>query len=355
MSADSGQAFFMLNAVSMAKGGGSDVGEVLRIATQIKPGNDDSVYSAFMPFADKIHSLAESIDPSIDPVGARENYFHASTYYRSASYYLVANPDDPRLITIWDKATADFNKAIALLKPPGKPFIARAKNSSIGPYDVPAYFFKADASYDKPLPTVVIITGYDASQQDEYHAQCIEVLRRGFNCVTLEGPGQPAPRRYQGLPFIPDYWTALNPVIDTIVTRKDVDASKIILLAESFGGTLGAIAASREPRLAGLICLDGLPSLQKVIASRLGPLHGLFESGNKTAFDDAVYGGLINNASQSLSNRYYFQQSLYTFKTNSPFEWFTQLGKISMTLEIVKGVGHRPVYVAKGQVSAQLQ
>ena len=351
MSADPGQAFFMLNTVSLAKGGGSDVGEVFRIATQIQPGNEDSVYSAFMPFADKIHTLAESIDPRIDPVGARENYFHASTYYRSASYYLVANPDDPRLNTTWDKAIADFNKAVALLQPPGEPFTVRAKNSSIGLYDVPAYFFKADASCDKPLPTIVIITGYDASQQDEYHAQCIEGLRRGFNCVTLEGPGQPSPRRYQGLPFIPDYWTALIPVIDNIVTRKDVDISKIILLGESFGGTLGAIAASHEPRLAGLICLDGLASLQKVIASRIDPLLDLFESGNKTAFDQAVYEGLINNASQPLSSRYYFQQSLYTFKTKSPFDWFTQLGKISMTIETVQGVGQRPVYVAKGQVS----
>lgn len=231
LSADAAQSFFFTDLLSTAEGGGADTSELLRIATKVIPGDESSVYPAFYPFAEEIHAMAESTDASIDPVGAREFYFHASTYYRSAAYLLIANVSDPRLVSIWKQQIAAFDKAIALLRPvPGESFTVRAENSSVGPYDVPAYFYKANASSEMRLPTVIAITGYDGSQQELLHAECIHALRRGMNCVTLEGPGQPTLRRFQGLPFIPDWWTAVTPVLDYVLNRTDVDPSKVYYL-----------------------------------------------------------------------------------------------------------------------------
>lgn len=205
LSPDPTVAFNLENSLSLANNGGANSGEVLRIATQINSTDEESIYTAYYPVAEGINALAESIDPAIDPVGARENYFHAASYYRGAAFFLIGDQSDPRLISLWDQQLTAFNKAVALLKPaPGEPFTVRAISSSIGPYDVPGYFYKASACNAMKLPTVLVVTGYGGSQQESYHSSCVPLISRGINCVTYEGPGQPTPRRYQHIGFVPD-------------------------------------------------------------------------------------------------------------------------------------------------------
>lgn len=86
--------------LALANGGGANTAEVLRVATQIAPGDEESIHDAFYAMAESIHQLADSIDPAVDPAGARENYFHASSYYRAAANYLIGNQEDPRLISL---------------------------------------------------------------------------------------------------------------------------------------------------------------------------------------------------------------------------------------------------------------
>ncbi|KAJ4345935.1 uncharacterized protein N0V89_012071, partial [Didymosphaeria variabile] len=353
LSSDADQAFSLEVILSLSNNHGANTGEVLRIATQISPSNsEEATYQAYYPMAQAVDSLAQSIDPRIDPVGARENYFHASTYYRAASNYLVKDPSDPRLISLWDQQISAFDKAIALLKPvPGEKFTVHAANSSIGPYDIPAYFFKAHADHHKKFPTVMVTTGYDGSMQESYHSQCVQILSRGLNCVVYEGPGQPSLLRYQNKTFIPDWWTATTPVVDYIHNRTDVDASKIVLMGISYGGTLAPRAASQEPRIAAVIQLDGLSSMQHDLREQFpAELTELFDNGNQVEFDE-ILTALANNESQPIYNRYFVQQGLYAFGTKSPYEWFTRLGPIAVTNETVQGVGMRPVYIAKGEVS----
>jgi fermentation-respiration switch protein FrsA (DUF1100 family) len=353
LSSDADQAFSLENILSLSNTHGANTGEVLRIATQIMPANsEEATYKAYYPMAQAIESLAESIDMRIDPVGARENYFHASTYYRAASNYLVKDPSDRRLISLWDQQISAFDKAVGLLKPvPGERFTVHADNSSIGPYDIPAYFFKAHADKHKTVPTFLVTTGYDGSMQEAYHSQCVQILLRGLNCVVYEGPGQPSVVRYQNKTFIPDWWTATTPVIDYVSNRTDVDTSKIVIMGVSFGGTLAPRAASQDPRIAAVIQLDGLSSLQHDLRLQFpAELVALFDNGNQVEFDK-ILTSLISNQSQPIYNRYFIQQGLYAFGTKSPFEWFKRLGPISVTKEVVQGVGSRPVYIAQGEVS----
>lgn len=325
---------------------------MLRVATQILPSNDEeATYNAFYPMAQAINALAESVDPSVDPTAARENYFHAASYYRASLDYLIGNQSDPRLVSVWNQQIAAFDKAVALLKPvPGEKFTVRAQNSSIGPYSIPGYFYKAYADNSTKVPTFIITTGYDGSQQEIYHSQCIPILKRGLNCATMEGPGQPSPRKYQNIGFIPDWWTATTPVVDYVVNRPDVDPEKLVLMGISFGGSLTPRAFSREPRLSALVMLDGLPSLQQKLGKDLpSEVWAAFNASQQTPFNDFMF-SLMDNTSLPLGDRYIFQQGLYAFDTKSPFDWFTRLGEISITPEVVAGAGQRPVYVAKGQV-----
>ena len=83
MSADPEMAFFLQEMLSLAENGGAQTGEILRIATQLVPSDFESTYSAFYAMAQAINAIADRVNISIDPVGAREPYFRAATYYRA--------------------------------------------------------------------------------------------------------------------------------------------------------------------------------------------------------------------------------------------------------------------------------
>jgi hypothetical protein len=201
--ADFELAFYLGEVLSLSDGGGANTGEVLRIATQILPGDFESVYTAFNYMAEHVHSIANGINVTQDPVGAREAYYRAATYYRAADFYLIGDWNDPRNYDLWDKALHCYNKAMALMEPiPGERFKVKAHSPNIGDFEAIGIFYKAKGG-NEAAPTVVIGSGYDGSQEELYHSIAREVLARGLNVVTYEGPGQPTVLREQKFGFIP--------------------------------------------------------------------------------------------------------------------------------------------------------
>jgi hypothetical protein len=76
--------FYVGEVLSLANEGGANTGEVLRAAAQLIPHDFDSVYNAFNYLAEHIDSIAQSTNVTKDPVGAREAFFRAASYYRAA-------------------------------------------------------------------------------------------------------------------------------------------------------------------------------------------------------------------------------------------------------------------------------
>jgi alpha-beta hydrolase superfamily lysophospholipase len=325
---------------------------MLRIATQVVPTDYESVYNAYYYMAEQIFSIAQGVNATIDPVGAREAYFRAATYYRGADFFLHGNQSDPRIYSLWDQQLTSFNKAMALQSIPGERFTVKAPNSSIGAFESIGIFFKASTS-NTSAPTILVVNGYDGSQEESYHMACVEILKRGVNCVTFEGPGQPTVRRYQNIGFIPDWWSVTSPVVDYLTTREDVDPSKLALLGISFGGTLAPRAASQDDRFSAVIALDGLYSLQQTLIAQIPPVQEYYSPGNETIFNE-VMNAIRTNASYPTNLRWIIDQGLFAFNTTEPYSWFSRLGEITMGSSIVKTL-KMPVFVAKGQDDTSLQ
>jgi hypothetical protein len=202
LSSDSQFAFYLEEVLSLSNTYGANTGEVLRIATGIVPKDFESTYQAFNTMAEQVYALAEAVDINKDPVGARELYFHAATYYRGADFFLIGNWSDPRVYTLWTQALTAFDKALALIEPvPGERFSVKAYSENVGAYEAIGVFYKARNS-NASTPTILAGSGYDGSQEELYHSLCVEVLKRGVNCVTYEGPGQPTVRREQNIGFV---------------------------------------------------------------------------------------------------------------------------------------------------------
>ena len=345
LSTDSDFSFEILRDLAVAPFGGSDIEEVLIAAGSIRPGDFNSFYNAFNSLANRVHSAAKKIDLHRFPVSARETYFRASTYFRSADFYLHGNPSDPRINSLWAQQQSAFNIALSLMPIPGKRITLKADG-----FDVPAIWYAAAAAGERPKrqrPTIIIGGGYDGGQEELYHQMVASALQRGWNAITYEGPGQATPRRTQNLGFILEWEKVVSPIVDYLHTIPSVDKSAIALVGLSFGGFLAPRAAAFEHRLAAVMALDGLYEFGPLFLQRFPqPLIRIFETGNQTAFDDAV-NKVRADPGTSTSLRWIIDQGTWAFNTPSPFDWMTQLQRY--TLKDVVGLIKGPIFVGDAQ------
>jgi pimeloyl-ACP methyl ester carboxylesterase len=348
LSNDSEFSFVLLETMAQAEGHGASVGEVLTAITTIEYGNFESFYSSFFGLANRIKAIADTIDTQRFPVSAREAYFRVASYFRAADFFLHGNVSDPRIYSLWDSQAAAFNTAISLLPVPGERITLQGNG-----FQIPAIFYSPfHSSCNEAKPTIVLGNGYDASQEESLHLFGFEILARGWNFVTYEGPGQPTVRRDQNIGFIPEWWEVVTPVVDYLSTRPDVDMSSLGLTGISFGGSLAPRVAAYEHRFAAVMAIDGMYSLQAAFEADISPaLVELFKSGNQTAFDDEM-NAIRLNPSQPSSFRWLIDQGLFAFHTSSPYDWFNQLRNYSLD-----GLYDKitcPVFIGDGQDDVQV-
>jgi len=232
--------------------GGALFGEVIAIAKNIKSGDYGSWYDAHSTFADRLADEAEGQLKKGHKISARDNYLRACSYYRSAEFFLHANPNDPRVKRAFERTTACYRQAAALFTP--------AIEAVEIPYEgttLPGYFHPADAS-GAPRKTLILNNGFDGSPEEMHWMGARAAVERGFNVLVFDGPGQFASVHRQGLHFRADWENVVTPVVDYALTRQDVDPKRIALHCESLGGYLAPRAAAFEHRLAACIADDGV-------------------------------------------------------------------------------------------------
>jgi pimeloyl-ACP methyl ester carboxylesterase len=139
------------------------------------------------------------------------------------------------------------------------------------PYEnttLPGYLFTVNDS-GKPRPTVIYNNGFDSTQEESYVAIGAAALRRGYNVLTFDGPGQGAAIRQQKLVFRPDWEAVIGPVIDYANTRAEIDSKRLALFGYSLGAYLVARAAAFEHRSAALLLDDGIFDFHAAFAKAL--------------------------------------------------------------------------------------
>ena len=243
-----------LRTMSYAPYGGADIGEVLATAGNIESGNFESWYQNWLRLADQMKQRATEFAQAGDQISASENNFKASNYYRTAEFFLHGNPEDKRILTTWRESRDAFQTALRQVK-------TNVELVNI-PYEqttMPAYFYKVD---DCKRPTLIVQGGFDSTSEELYFQVVVAALKRGFNCITFDGPGQGEMIREQHVTFRPDWENVIGRVVDFLVERSEVDITKIALMGISFGGFLAPRAAAFDQRIAAVMADDGLFSFQ---------------------------------------------------------------------------------------------
>jgi dienelactone hydrolase len=343
---DSEFAFELKRTLAAAYAGEADIGECLATASRIKEGDFESWYSEWNKTADYFRAEGDKSLAGGHNVTAREAYYRASTYYRTAEFFLHGNPADPRIVVTWEKSRDTFRDAIALDTVPYEIVAIPYENTTL-----PGYFYKVDNS-GKARPLLIVQTGFDGCQE-ELHPYAIEGIKRGYNVLTFEGPGQGEVIRIQHIPFRPDWENVITPVVDYAVSRPDVDKDRIALWGISLGGYLAPRGAAYEPRIKALVADAGMYDIGAEL------LNGMRKAGGSSAnmtreelkaylltdpkeFNDAMAQAMAKDT----GTRWLYENGMFVFNAGSPAQFWSKW--MDFSLEGSAGKIQCPTLVTAG-------
>jgi dienelactone hydrolase len=244
--------FQFLIALGQAYERAADVGECFAAAAMITDGDYDSWFDTFFELAERIRGEAEASTAAGHAVSAREAYLRAATYYAQASFFADGTHDPTRLVPTWEAHRAAFDAFAARLDPPAEPVRIPYEGTTL-----PGYALTVDTS-GTPRPWLILNNGSDGTAADMWAQGAAAALRRGYNALVFDGPGQGAALYRQHLFFRPDWEQVITPVVDWLLTRPDVDPRRIGLIGISQGGYWVPRAVAFEHRIAAAIADPGV-------------------------------------------------------------------------------------------------
>ena len=305
----------MLRTLSHTAYNGADIGECLSTGYKIKEGDDENWYREWLKTAQFTEKIAEKSLTNEHKVSAREAYLRASNYYRTAEFFIHQDPDDPRILELSSKSCECFQKAGELFQPKFEVLEIPYENTTL-----PAYFIKVDDS-SQPRPTIVLHTGYDGTGEEMYFDGGAAAVRRGYNCLLFEGPGQGRVIREQKIIFRPDWEAAVTPVVDYLLTRDEVDPDRIALYGFSFGGYLAPRAVAFEHRIQVCIANGGIydylePQFASMQMNREQGMNSILNSPEEV--DKIVYDIMKTNS----QIRWAMMDGMWKFGADTPHELF---------------------------------
>lgn len=294
--------FEFVRGLSLQAVGAAEYGECMDTISRVKNNNFDSWISQWAATSDRVATFAERERCAGNKVSAREAFLRASNYYRMAVFY--AHHTEARHTRLWQRSKDCFHQMIALMDNP-----IECVDIDFDGARLPAYFVSGG---DGARPTLIALGGFDSTMEELYCWIGAVAPAHGWNCLMFEGPGQwGALKTNPGLTFQPDYEKPVGAVVDYLLTRPDVDASKLAIIGYSMGGYL-ATRAALDNRIAA--CIPNSLVVDCGAAARAG-MKGLLHN---TTFMDAAFKLIMKVNTPA---RWGYQHSAWTLGIHSAHEW----------------------------------
>ena len=330
---DKSFTFEGIRALGLSVFGAGDIGEVVQTLRRMEEGVDVSWYNEWKKTADRIYKLAQKFEKEGHTVSAREAYFRASMYYRSAGFYMHAKKNRPKALKTWKMSKESFLKGIASLdyvKPVKIPY----ENTTL-----PGYFVKTSKCKDKTPPLLIVQTGFDGTGEEIFFTSALPAIKRGYNCLVFEGPGQGAALRLQNLHFRYDWEKVITPVVDYAISRPDVDKDKIALMGISMGGYLAPRGVAFEHRIKACIANGGVYDFSAKPYSMPKEFIEMLKT-NPDEFNKCMKEGMAENT----NNRWFFNNGMFTFGVDTPAELMIKIKKFTLK-NVVKNIKCRMLVI----------
>lgn len=231
--------------------GMTDINECLQTASRVKKNDPDSWTREWRATAERLHTTADRLVTEGHDLSAGQYYLRAASYYRAALHRHM-HPGSSEVKELAEREVACFTLSQKLLGAPME--VVQVPFEGV---PLTGYFYASQRAAGAPAATLIVHQGRDAWAEDcTYYAN--EAVRRGYNCLLLDGPGNGQALRRHDLPFSPDWEAFISPAVDYLLTRHDVDPHGIMEMGLSMGGYLAGRAAAKEHRLRAVIVNPGV-------------------------------------------------------------------------------------------------
>jgi pimeloyl-ACP methyl ester carboxylesterase len=287
---DDSFAFEFVRNLDFSYYGGSDVGEMMATAGRITEGDFESWFTEWDKLARRILSRADA------SLGAGHLEAHAK--HICAHQPTLGRPSS---ISMAIRETRAFSRS------PGR----RKKRTP----------------KERSSPTLIFFGGFDSSLEELFYFGGAPAVRRGYNCLTFDGPGQGAPIREQKLPFRYDWEAVVTPAVDYALTRPDVDGANLALMGMSLGGYFAARAVTFEHRPRAAIFFDGLYDFHESLRGAL-PKEAIaaLDAGDARQCEEIIYKLMQHNTTL----RWFVTQGVWSFGVSSLTDFLTKSEQLTM-------------------------
>lgn len=251
-SSDPDDDFEIRTALGRSTGGAGDVGEILAATAHVHPNDHEAWFAAWHRLGERTLAIAETAASADHLVSAAEAYLRAAAYLATAVDVASSLDDDPRLDAVFARQQEAWLGFVRHTE-------ANVETVQI-PYEddaLPGLFVRA-SSGEVVAPTLVAVNGSDGSLAALWAACVAPALRRGYNVLVFDGPGQQTQLFDRKKLFRPDWEAVLTPVYDFLAGISGVDPSRIALYGISQGGYWVARALAFEHRYAAAVVDPGI-------------------------------------------------------------------------------------------------
>jgi alpha-beta hydrolase superfamily lysophospholipase len=316
-----------LRALGHSAYGAASVGECFAAARAIRERDHATWLRAWMDLATRTMRSAEESASRGHDKSAETAFLRASNYARTAYIFHFESPlsrDARDAYRLHREAFARF-AALRALEPLAIPFEDQTMHGC---------FFKAD---DTRRPLVISIGGYDSTAEESYLWNAVAANTRGYHALVFDGPGQGAMLFDHGVAFRPDWERALSAVIDAIEKRDDVDASRIVLIGESFGGFLAPRCAARDPRVAACVVDPAQMSLFRAALARVPlPTSWKRDLPRGPRWLVAMVRVLLARVAKKPTAGFALRRGMLTHGAATPWDYFADTARYDATSDIAK-------------------
>ena len=238
--------------LGLAPYGGGDVGEVQLLASQVKAGDDDSFFDAFVGLAKRRIEEGDAAAGKGHAATARDCYLRAALFLGLAYHPIYGTPIDSRLTDAFHLQMETFEKVVALGAPADRRIDVPYEGTTL-----PAYFFAAPGREREVRPVILVGGGWDSTVVENFLGIGVAALRRGYHVLVHDGPGQGRLLIDEGLTLRHDWEKVVTPVVDAALGIDVVDPDRIAYEPWSLGGYMAPRVAAFEHRLAAVVADPG--------------------------------------------------------------------------------------------------
>jgi alpha-beta hydrolase superfamily lysophospholipase len=235
----------LLRTMGHATYGAAEIGECLATATTIREGDRESWAAGWTALAERTFAAGQASLRAGSRESATAAFLRASNYFRNA-YVLHLEAPLPAAVALAYRGHRQAFREAA----PGLPGTPQPIEIPFEAGALPGYFCSGGPGR---RPLVISVGGYDSTAEESYLWNGGAAVARGYHAVIFDGPGQGALLLERGQPFRPDWHLVVGAVLDAFAGRGDVDAGRIAVIGESWGGYLAAGAAARDRRIAACV------------------------------------------------------------------------------------------------------